>query len=158
MGWYKPHITHCLALDGGPGCDGAKREVINIDMTKEVKPTAAKSRKVSHCREAAAITLDVSTAKRLAGAWTSDSLLRPERIQLAGDLAVAGTRFIRLDEQLDVNNPFVVVKATGDVSGDHNDMFNSNLVSFLVRYAAGAQLKRLAPRILAEMARQKTVP
>jgi hypothetical protein len=152
MGWYKPHITHCLALDGGPGCDGAAARVINIDMTKEVRPPATASSDESHCPEAAAITLDVSISKRLAGAWTADFLVQPKRIHLAGDLAVAGTRFFRVDPALDPNNPFVVVKATGDVSGDHNDMFNPNLVSFLVRYAAGAQLKRLAPRVLAEKA------
>jgi|GEM_PF-1148466 len=153
MGWYKAQLTHCLALDGGPGCDGAAPKVVKFDMTKE--PTADAHRPGSStCPEADAITLDVGQAKRFAGVWTEEFLLHPERIQLASDFAAAGARFYRTEPALDPNNPFVVVKATREVSGDHNDMFNPTLVSFLVRYAAGTQLKRLAPRILAGMAHQ----
>lgn len=157
MGWYRPQLTHCLALDGGPGCDGAAKQVVKFDMTRVATPVARPATP-SHCPEADAITLDVDLAKRFAGVWTEEFLLQPERIQLAGDFAAAGARFYRTEPALDPNNPFVVVKATREISGDHNDMFNPTLVSFLVRYAAGTQLKRLAPRILAEMARRNASP
>jgi len=68
--------------------------------------------------------------------------LRPEFIQMAKDHSAGATSFYSVGD-IDPNNPFLVAKATTPVVGNHNDMFNSNLVEFLVNYVAGAQLKRV---------------
>jgi dienelactone hydrolase len=147
MGWVRSQLTHCLAVDGGAGCFGAPARIERLDATK-YRPSAADSgasdaiRK--KCPEAYAIGLDKEDALRNVGAWTEEHLEHPERIQLAGPLAIGGTRFYALDPEIDPNNPFTVVKMTRDISSGHNDMFNEKLVDFLIRYAAGTQIKRMA--------------
>ena len=69
--------------------------------------------------------------------------LRPEFIEMARDRSVGTMSFYSVGDPIDPNNPFLVAKATTPVVADHNDMFNSNLVEFLVNYVAGAQLKRV---------------
>ncbi len=151
MGWVPSQLTHCLALDGGKGCSGAPAKVVRVDATKfksSVEAPGAESAREKQmrkkCPEAYAIRLDKNDALQNVGAWTKDHLDHPDKIQLAGPLAIGGTRFYLLDPAIDPNNPFTVVKMTPDLSSGHNDMFNPKLVDFLVRYAAGAQIKRMA--------------
>ncbi|MEO8380762.1 MAG: hypothetical protein ABI779_13950 [Acidobacteriota bacterium] len=149
LGWYLPQVTHCLSLEGGSSC---------YDTVQPDKPPAKmrKRRNACDCPEADAIVFDRASAERNAGVWKSKVSIHgveeplmdhPEFMQLARTFSAVGTRFTALD-QLDPNNPFVVVKATREISDDHNDMFNPHLVDFLVRYAAGTQLKRMSVRRL----------
>ena len=129
---------------------GSPATVARLDASKsEPSPDAVASKSDDDvmrrkCPEAYAIRLDQNNALRNVGAWTKEHLKHPETIQLAGPLAIGGTRLYTLDPQIDPNNPFTVVKMTRDLSSGHNDMFNPKLVDFLVRYAAGAQIKRMA--------------
>lgn len=119
-----------------------------LNWTSDERYDLGGSTQKTHCPDADRITLDIDAARRNAGAWTKESVLHPQSIQLAGELAVAGTRFYRTDPTVDPNNPFVVVKATRDISAGHTDMFNPNLINFVIRYVAETELKRLAPRAI----------
>jgi|GEM_PF-6086531 len=55
---------------------------------------------------------------------------------------MVATKFYRVRDGIDPNLPFVVAKATKDIIDGHNDMFNPHSVDFLIRYVAGAELKR----------------
>jgi hypothetical protein len=67
----------------------------------------------------------------------------PELIEMAKDRSVGATSFYGVGDPIDLNNPFLVAKATTPVVADHNDMFNSHLIEFLVNYVARAELKRV---------------
>jgi hypothetical protein len=144
LGWVPSQLTHCLALAAGKPCAGfpdthvAARNAANKEPIQAVDLTSGTNTSTG---------FDAAAAVRNAGVWKAEDAASPERIELSGELGLAGTRFYRADASIDVNLPFVVAKATRDVMHGHNDMFDPLFVNFLVRYVGGATLKRLSMRL-----------
>jgi hypothetical protein len=140
LGWYAPQVTHCLAAEGGRPCTNVADRQVRYRGPHGPFAQAPKS----------------ESGEEYAGVWTEADLDRPEEIELAGDLGMTGARLYRVSDHIDPNLPFVVAKATSDMIDGHNDMFNRRFVEFLIRYAAGAELKRfvLLARAQAAAARQ----
>lgn len=124
LGWYKPHITHCLCADGGTLCSGIQERPLSyrgphLTISNTPRPQEA-----------------------YAGVWVESDLLHPEDIELAGDIGMVATKFFRVSDNIDPNLPFVVAKATKEIINGHNGMFDWRFTDFLLRYVAGTEIKR----------------
>lgn len=126
LGWYEPQVTHCLAAEGGRDCG----------IASPTGPLKQRGRSLP-------LRKQPYTDDDYSGVWTDADFHHPLTIQLGADLEMAGARFYRVSAGIDPNEPFVVAKATPDIIDGHNDMFNDRFIAFLVRYVAGAQLKRV---------------
>jgi hypothetical protein len=145
LGNVKSQVTHCLIADGEKGCDGFPSSPSGGQLVPKAAPAGQASQSAKASTSACPLPpIDAARAAVMAGAWTLQDLCEPTRIQLAGMLEKAATRFYPVDPAIDPNEPFVVVKATRGVIRDHNDMFDPVFIEFLVRYVGGTQLKRVA--------------
>jgi hypothetical protein len=126
VGWYRPQVTHCLALEQGRACEGYP-----------VRPVDYRGPRVS----ASQATVGVPS-EAYAGVWTLKDIGAPEGITLGGDIGMAGVRLYRVSDAIDENQPIVVAKATNEVVNGHNGVFDRPFREFLIRYATGTELKR----------------
>jgi hypothetical protein len=124
LGWYKPQVTHCLAAEGGRQCAGVTQRPLQYRGPRLSLSTTPRSQ------------------KEYFGVWTEADLKTPEDIELGADIGMVATRFYRVSDGIDPNLPFVVARATSDIEDGHSDMFNPRFTDFLIRYVAGAELKR----------------
>ncbi|MFL6246775.1 MAG: hypothetical protein ACJ74H_12165 [Thermoanaerobaculia bacterium] len=115
-GHYVPHLTHCLFETGKTKCKG---------LTVPDVPAGPQ------------ISDDTVVTEPMLNVWK----LVP--IDLAIGRPYGETTFSALPPEVDPNNPFLVTKATRDVVGGHDDMFNEKLLGFVARFVGLAQLKRL---------------
>ena len=126
LGWYKPQVTHCLAAEGGRQCEGVPERQLHYRGPRLSLSKTPRSQ------------------EQYAGVWTEADLERPEDIELGADIGMVATKFYRVTDGIDPNQPFVLARATSDIIDGHNDMFNPRFIDFLMRYAVGAELKRFS--------------